>query len=79
MPQALGNQSLEMTMHEMTPSEMLKDPLIRQMLRADKISLASFAALLDAAARQHARPAGDSTFATSKMPDAWSVDVAAYI
>jgi hypothetical protein len=71
--------SWRITMHEMTPSEMLRDPLIRQMLRADKISLASFAALLDAAARQHARPANDSSFATSKMPDSWSVDAAAYI
>ena len=66
-------------MHEMTPSEMLKDPLIRQMLRADKISLATFAALLDAAARQHARPAGDGSFPTSKMSETWSVDAAAYI
>lgn len=66
-------------MHEMTPSEMLRDPLIRQMLRADKISLTSFAALLDAAARQHARPTSDSTFATSKRPDTWSVDAAAFI
>jgi hypothetical protein len=66
-------------MHEMTPSEMLRDPMIRQMLRADKISLASFAALLDAAARQHARPASESTFAVSKMPDSWSVYAAAYI
>ena len=71
-------------MHEMTPSEMLRDPLIRQMLRADKISLASFAALLDAAARQHAHPASaraanDRTFAASKMPDTWNVDAAAFI
>ncbi len=66
-------------MHEMTPSEMLKDPLIRQMLRADKISLASFAALLDAAARRNARPASVSSFAASKMPDSWSIDVAAHI
>ena len=66
-------------MHEMTPSEMLRDPMIRQMLRADKISLASFAALLDAAARQNARPASHSAFAASKMPDTWSVDAAAFI
>lgn len=66
-------------MHEMTPSEMLRDPLIRQMLRADKISLATFAALLDAAARQHARPTGDGSFPTSKMSETWSVDAAAYI
>jgi hypothetical protein len=66
-------------MHEMTPSEMLKDPLVRQMLRADKISLAAFAALLDAAVRQHARPSNDGTFATSRMSDAWTVDAAAFI
>ncbi len=66
-------------MHEMTPSEMLRDPLIRQMLRADKISLATFAALLDAAARQHARPACDGSFPTLKMSETWSVDAAAYI
>jgi hypothetical protein len=42
-------------MHEMTTSEMLRDPLVRQMLRADKVSLASFASLLDSAARRHAQ------------------------
>lgn len=66
-------------MHEMTPSEMLRDPMIRQMLRADRISLASFEALLDAAARRHARSASDGTFAASKMPDSWSVYAAAHI
>ena len=66
-------------MREMTPSEMLKDPMIRQMLRADRITLASFAALLDAAARQHARPESDKTFAMSKRSDSWNVDAAAYI
>ncbi|WSH66230.1 hypothetical protein U8Q05_07100 [Rhizobium ruizarguesonis] len=45
-------------MHEMTTSDMLRDPLIRQMLRADKISLASFAILLDTAARRQVRDAG---------------------
>ncbi|MGO7211264.1 hypothetical protein ACC817_05600 [Rhizobium ruizarguesonis] len=45
-------------MHEMTTSDMLRDPLIRLMLRADKISLASFAILLDTAARRQTRDAG---------------------
>ncbi|MBB3655595.1 hypothetical protein FHX15_000794 [Rhizobium sp. BK650] len=66
-------------MPEMTSSEMLRDPLIRQMLRADKISLASFAALLDAAARENARPAGDRAFVSAKMRDSWSIDAAAFI
>ncbi|MBW9054734.1 hypothetical protein [Rhizobium mesosinicum] len=66
-------------MGEMTPSEMLKDPMIRQMLRADRISLASFAALLDAAARQHTHPASDKTFPMSKRSESWNVDAAAYI
>ncbi|QWW66278.1 hypothetical protein [Rhizobium sp. WYJ-E13] len=66
-------------MHEMTPSEMLRDPMIRQLLRADRISLASFEALLDAAARRHARCAGDGTFAAPKTPDSWSVYAAAHI
>ncbi|QWW69957.1 hypothetical protein [Rhizobium sp. WYJ-E13] len=42
-------------MNEMTASEMLRDPLIRQVLRADRISLASFATLLDTASRRQAR------------------------
>jgi hypothetical protein len=41
--------------HDMTMSEVLKDPLIRQMLRADKISLGVFAELLQAAANERAR------------------------
>ncbi len=46
-------------MHEMTASDMLRDPLIRQILRADRISLASFATLLDTEARRLARRAGE--------------------
>jgi hypothetical protein len=42
-------------MHDMTMSEVLKDPLIRQMLRADKISLGVFAELLQTAANKRAR------------------------
>jgi hypothetical protein len=36
---------------EMTMSEILKDPMIRQMLRADKVSLGDFAKLLERTAR----------------------------
>ncbi|MBB4956038.1 hypothetical protein H4S14_004081 [Agrobacterium vitis] len=37
---------------DMTMSEMLRDPMIRQMLRADGVSLSDFAVMLDDAARQ---------------------------
>ncbi len=47
-------------MNEMTASDMLRDALIRQVLRADRISLASFATLLDTASRQQARRAAES-------------------
>lgn len=66
-------------MHEMTPSEMLKDPLIRQMLRADKISLASFAALLDAAARERAGPPREQGLTPSRTPEGLNLDAAAFI
>lgn len=39
-------------MTDLTMSEVLKDPMIRQMLRADGVSLSEFAVLLDDAARQ---------------------------
>ncbi|CAH0342545.1 hypothetical protein [Rhizobium sp. CECT 9324] len=42
-------------MHDLSISEALSDPLIRQMLRADKISLDTFAQLLDKAARERKR------------------------
>ena len=45
-------------MNELTMTEALKDPLIRLMLRADKVSLGEFASILETAAtrrnRQHA-------------------------
>lgn len=50
-------------MHDMTMSEVLKDPLIRQMLRADRVSLGVFAELLENAANQRARG-----FAASARP-----------
>ena len=37
---------------ELTMSEALRDPMIRQLLRADRISLGSFAQLLENAARR---------------------------
>lgn len=41
-------------MQDMTISEVLRDPLIRQMLRADKVSLGDFATLLEDAASRRA-------------------------
>ena len=41
-----------MSRDDMTMSEVLRDPLIRLMLRADGISLGAFAELLEAAARR---------------------------
>lgn len=50
-------------MQDLTMSEVLKDPLIRQVLRADKVSLGAFAMLLEEAARERSRrfsiPASD--------------------
>jgi hypothetical protein len=37
--------------NEMTMSEVLQDPMIRQMLRADRVSLSEFAKLLEKTAR----------------------------
>ncbi|EJJ28398.1 hypothetical protein [Rhizobium sp. CF142] len=58
-------------MNEMTASDMLRDPLIRQILRADRISLASFATLLDAASRQQARRGGESVPPQPVAQEAW--------
>jgi len=41
-------------MQDMTMSEVLRDPMIRQMLRADRISLGVFAELLETAAKKRA-------------------------
>jgi hypothetical protein len=59
-------------MNEMTASDMLRDPLIRQMLRADRISLAAFASLLDTASRQLARRAGENVAPRPAVPEARS-------
>lgn len=37
---------------DMTMTEVLRDPMIRQMLRADGVSLTDFAVLLDEAAKR---------------------------
>ena len=42
-------------MQDLTMSQVLKDPLIRQMLRADQVSLGEFAMLLEKAAAERAR------------------------
>lgn len=42
-------------MQDLSMSEVLKDPLIRQMLRADKVSLGAFAVLLEKAAQERGR------------------------
>jgi hypothetical protein len=44
-----------MAMQDLSMSEVLKDPLIRQMLRADKVSLGAFAVLLEKAAQERGR------------------------
>ena len=48
---------------ELTMSEMLRDPMIRLMLRADRVPLGDFAKLLEEAAnaRHQTRPVSDST------------------
>jgi hypothetical protein len=59
-------------MKEMTASDMLRDPLIRQMLRADRISLAAFATLLDTASRRLARRADENPVPRPAAPEARS-------
>jgi hypothetical protein len=41
---------------DMTMAEVLRDPMIRQMLRADGVSLSDFAVLLDDAAKRRNLP-----------------------
>ncbi|MDR6671270.1 hypothetical protein [Rhizobium sp. 1399] len=42
-------------MEDLTMSEVLKDPLIRQVLRADRVTLGDFAKLLEEAASRRSR------------------------
>ncbi|MGM4982601.1 MULTISPECIES: hypothetical protein [Rhizobium] len=44
---------------EMTMSEVLRDPVIRQMLRADRVSLSEFAKLLEKTARARNAVSGE--------------------
>ena len=44
---------------EMTMSEVLRDPVIRQMLRADRVSLSEFAKLLEKTARARNAASGE--------------------
>lgn len=48
-----------MTNSEMTMSEVLLDPMIRQMLRADRVSLSEFAKLLEKTARARHAVSGE--------------------
>ena len=52
---------------EMTIPEVLRDPLIKQMLRADRVSLGVFASLLADAAR---RRGNSDSFRASAVADA---------
>jgi hypothetical protein len=53
-------------------SDVLKDPLIRQMLRADKVSLDSFAAMLKKAAQERARKSAESGWQAARKDAASS-------
>ena len=44
---------------EMTISEVLRDPMIRQVLRADRVSLSEFAKLLEKTARARNAVSGE--------------------
>jgi hypothetical protein len=55
---------------DMTMSEMLHDPMIRQMLRADRVSLGEFATLMEAAASARQRSSAASKRFVS-LPAEW--------
>lgn len=54
--------------NDMTMAEVLRDPLIRQMLRADGVSLSDFACLLKDVARQKNASRSATFLATDKAP-----------
>lgn len=54
--------------NDMTMAEVLRDPLIRQMLRADGISLSDFASLLQNAARQKNADRNAALLTADKAP-----------
>lgn len=55
-----------MTGKELTISEVLHDPMIRLMLRADRISLGDFAKLLEEAANARRQAADPTNFQASR-------------
>ncbi len=64
-----------MTQRDLTIAEVLKDPLIRQVMRADRISVTGMATLLQDAARRQERAlsvnlAPIARAASSSMPQA---------
>ncbi len=64
-----------MTQRDLTIAEVLKDPLIRQVMRADRISVTGMATLLQDAARRQERAlsvnlAPIAHAASSSMPQA---------
>jgi hypothetical protein len=50
-----NEQEVTMTQRDLTIAEVLKDPLIRQVMRADRISVTRMANLLQEAARRQER------------------------
>jgi hypothetical protein len=56
---------------ELTLTNILHDPLIRQVLRADRISLPQFAVFLQEAARKHQKSTADAC-SGGTMPTAFS-------
>ena len=54
---------------DLTLTKVMHDPLIRQVLRADGISLPKFAAFLQDAARKHQKSTADACF-DAMMPTA---------
>ncbi|MDQ0454737.1 hypothetical protein [Rhizobium paknamense] len=62
------------TRQDMTISEVLRDPIIRQVLRADGVSLSAFAHLLEDAARQRRAVLA---MAEQQMPQPYMINTAA--
>jgi hypothetical protein len=56
-----------MTNTELTMSEVLRDPMIRLMLRADRVSLGEFARLLQKAAEDRNRATTETVHRLGKL------------
>jgi hypothetical protein len=56
-----------MTNTELTMSEVLRDPMIRLMLRADRVSLGEFARLLQKAAEDRHRATAETAHRLGKL------------